>query len=381
MKKSLLAVAVAAALPAMAQAQGAPQDTSVVLTGILKTGIANTRYQTVGAAGTAAGGRQWALIDGSSRFIIRGSEGLGGGLRALFQVDTRFRMDDNAQAGGALTSQQIGTGATFVGLEGGFGRLLLGKQDLYYTLGTDEFAARAVPLTHWNVGILSYVNSPGGAIASASRTMNAIRYDTPKFGGFGAGVAYSFAPFGEEGNRGVGSAANRGDAWMAELTYAAGPIFAGAGYWRARTEGAVRGGQEAVRATAKWNFGIGSVGLTWDRAEVVGATAAADAERDAFSVPLTFQAGPGTILATYTSARRVKTGAGATLANTDATLITVGYDYPLSRRTSVGVSYARLDNKAAGQYALFTGSALANLPAPVAGQDVNQFYLGLRHVF
>lgn len=380
MKKSLLAVAVAAALPAMAQAQGAPQDTSVVLTGIFKTGIAGTKYDS--GAGFANTGRQTALIDGSSRFIIRGSEGLGGGLRALFQVDNRFRLDDNSQSGGSPVGLQLGTGATFVGLEGGFGRVLLGKQDLYYTLGADEFASRAVPLTHWNVGILSYVAQSGNAIAGATRTMNAVRYDSPKFGGFGVGAAYSFAPVGEEGNRNVGTQPNRGDAYMGELTYGAGPIFAGLGYWKSRSpEGVVRGGQEAMRVTAKWNFGIGSVGVTLDRSELIAATAAADRERDAYSVPVTIQAGPGTVLLTYTGARDVKLGNGQKLANSSASLITVGYDYPLSRRTSVGLSYARLDNKPNAGYALFTGSALANLPAPANGQDVNQFYLGVRHVF
>ena len=72
MKKSLIALAVASAIPALAQAQ-----TSVTLTGILKTGLDAVSVKNAGTTGNML-----ALTDGSSRFIIAGSEDLGGGLRS-----------------------------------------------------------------------------------------------------------------------------------------------------------------------------------------------------------------------------------------------------------------------------------------------------------
>ena len=45
------------------------------------------------------------------------------------------------------------------------------------------------------------------------------------------------------------------------------------------------------------------------------------------------------------------------------------------------MSYANLKNDANANYALFTMSALGGHTNPVVGQDVRQFYVGLRHAF
>ena len=99
-------------------------------------------------------------------------------------------------------------------------------------------------------------------------------------------------------------------------------------------------------------------------------------------VPLTFTlpATAGTLLATYSSAGNRKVN-GTTVNDSGARLISVGWDYRLSRRTSLGVSVADLKNKQNASYALFTGAALANIPAPGANQDARQIYVGLRHTF
>ena len=79
-------------------------------------------------------------------------------------------------------------------------------------------------------------------------------------------------------------------------------------------------------------------------------------------------------------AGNTKTG-GVTNADTGATLLSVGYDYALSKRTTLGVSYAKLDNKASAGYALYTQAALNGTAANKTGQDATQFYLGVRHSF
>jgi predicted porin len=86
------------------------------------------------------------------------------------------------------------------------------------------------------------------------------------------------------------------------------------------------------------------------------------------------------VLLTYTRAGAVKRG-GANVAGSGARLWSVGYDHALSKRTTVGVSYANLNNGAAATYALYTSGALQNLPAVTAGQDSRQFYVGFRHTF
>ena len=123
MKKSLIALAAFAATTAFAQS-------SVTLSGIIKGGIAANSYS--GSATATNNGSNTSVSDGSSRFILSGTEDLGGGLKANFSIDTRFRADEN---GGAPTGGLVGTGNAFVGLSGGFGAVQLGKLDTHYCMG------------------------------------------------------------------------------------------------------------------------------------------------------------------------------------------------------------------------------------------------------
>jgi predicted porin len=376
MKKSLVALAAFAAVSAFAQS-------SVTLSGNIKGGVAHTKYSG-GAAGTNGNGL--AIADGSSRFIIGGTEDLGGGLKAVFQIDTRYRVDDN---GAAPTSSPLAGGNTFVGLSGGLGMIQLGKLDTHYCLGSDQHGARATALQASSCALLGFVNGSGAAsaIANASRSQNVVRYTTPNFAGFQAQVNYSTAFQGSEGA--VGDA-GKGRAAALGLNYGNGPFKAGVSFWDAKSESRLAGvatnDQKAGTAFIDWNFGVATVGLTYDQSEtetntgVVGA-ATLNNKRRAYSIPVTVPLGAGTFLFTYTKARDV-TGNGALAgANTGASLFSIGYDYALSKRTSLGVSYAKLNNKSAAGYALYTQAALNGTPANAVGQDASQLYLGVRHAF
>lgn len=366
MKKSLLAVAVAAALPAFAYAQ-----TNVTLSGILKTGISYTDYDK-----GVNEGDHLALTDGSSRFIISGSEDLGGGLKAIFQYDTRVRVDDGG------VGNNLGGGNTFLGLSGGFGTIRLGRLDTYYFLGIDEHGARATSLQHSNISILSYVGNNTNAIARASRSQNMVRYDTPTFSGIKGGLNWSPGAATTEGA--TMDDGNKGNAWSADIGYAAGPLSVGAAYWDEKNEGyklAAPGaltGQQSWRVFGSYNFGIFKVGLIYDESKVK--TNGADIKRPAWSIPLTAKLGPGTVLFTYSQAQDLKIG-GNKQSDSGANMFVLGYDYPLSKRTSLGVSYAQINNDGNAAYGYFTASNLGNLTSPEAGQDQKQFYVGLRHAF
>lgn len=363
MKKTLIAVAVAAALPAAAFAQ-----TNVTLSGIMKLGVAQTKYSG-GPAGTNGSGT--SLDDGSSRFIISGSEDLGNGMRGIFMVDTRFRPDTGT---GTLAS-----GNSFVGLAGSFGTIRLGRLDQYYVHGIDSHGGRATPLQAASISLLSYVGGVGNSIANASRTPNLIRYDIPTFSGLSGGIGYSFSSVGPGADDGlVGSAAD-GRAWTVDLTWRGGPIAVGGAYWNAENDAG--GGlsakdleQTAYRLFGSYNFGMFTVGLTWDNSEVE--ILGTKLERDAWSIPLTAKLGPGTLLFTYTEADDLDG-----VSNSGARMYSLGYDYPLSKRTSIGASVAEIKNDANANYAMFTSAPLGGHPTPAAGQDVRQFYIGLRHTF
>jgi len=361
MKKSLLAVAVAAALPAAAFAQA-----NVTLSGNVKLGVANTKYSN-GATGNGSG---TSLDDGSSRFIISGSDDLGGGMKGIFMIDTRFRPD--------VGSGTLASGNAFVGLAGAFGSIRLGRLDQYYYLGTDEHGGRATALQHSNISLLSFVGTGTTVIANASRTPNIVRYDLPAMGGVSGGVGYSFNGIGAGVDDGLVGDDSKGSAWTADLGWRGGPIAVGAAYWRAENDAAPPMPAKARKDTAwriygSYDFGMFKVGLTYDKSKVETAT---DAERDAWSLPLTAKLGPGTALFTYTVANDIDG-----TKNTGAKMYSIGYDYPLSKRTSVGISYANINNESGASYTMFTAGALGGHPPVGAGQDTRQIYLGMRHAF
>jgi predicted porin len=398
MKKSLLAVAVAAALPAFAYAQ-----TNVTLSGDLKTGVTQTKYSN----GATNNGNHTAMNDGASKFVISGTEDLGGGLKAIFRIDNRFRPDDSGDAWTA------GSGATWVGLTGGFGSVRLGKLDTYYIHGLDSHVGRATALQHWSNSILGYVVTTGNNVARNSRLNNIVRWDSPNFGGISGGITWSpgasasncstnitlnpqaaacrsFASAGEGTLMGSGPASatglvnNKGQVWSGNIGYAGGPLSLGAAFYDEKTEGynavAAGGytGQAAWRVWGGYNFGMFTVGLTYDDSKYK--FSGSDLKRAAWSIPVTAKVGPGTLLFTYSQAQDAKLS-GSKQADTGAKMYVLGYDYPLSKRTSVGVSYAVLNNDANAAYGLFTGVALNNLSAPGAGQDQKQLHVGVRHAF
>jgi predicted porin len=373
MKKTLIALAAMATTTAFAQS-------TVTLSGNVKAGLAQTKY-----SGAATGnGSATGLADGSSRFILSGSEDLGGGLRANFQVDTRFRIDDN---GGVPAASPLAGGATFIGLSGKFGNLQIGKLDTHYCLGSDTHGTRATALQASSCGLLGYVNGSSGnaVIANASRSVNVTRYTSPNFSGLTFQGTYSTSFAGSEGAVGKTSG---GSATNVRADYAKGPLTAGVSVWQAKGEDqtatAARTGQKATTVAVNYNLGVATLGLTWDksasRAAAANVAAFTDTERTATSIPVTVPVGAGTVLFTYTKAGNTKTGS-TTNANTGATLVSFGYDHALSKRTTVGVSYAKLDNKAAAGYVLYTQGALNGTAANGPGQDASQFYVGVRHTF
>jgi len=371
MKKTLVALAVLAASGAvMAQS-------SVTLSGNVKAGLAQTKYSGL----TAGNGSATGLADGSSRFILSGTEDLGGGLKANFQVDTRYRMDDN---GGAPTSSPLAGGNTFVGLSGSMGNVQAGKLDTHYCMGSDSHGTRATALQASSCALLGYVNSASVGIANASRITNVVRYTAPTMSGLTLQATKSFSTAGPEGAVGdtQGGGANH-----FQGVYTQGKLTLGASMYEQKgedqTSTSARTGQKASTFMVNYNLGVATVGLTRDQSTQRAAAAGAgfvDTKRTATSLPVTIPMGTGTALFTYTKADASKT-AGVTNAGTGSKLMSIGYDLALSKRTSLGVSYASLNNDANASYGLYTQAALNGTPANAKGQDATQFYVGVRHAF
>ena len=205
-KLTLVATAALSLMSATAMAQS-----TVNLYGLLDAGLTYTTKQ--GGAGVPTPGQSGlnrvgvdAGVIATSRWGMRGTEDMGGGMRAFFNLEGTLINDTGAAGLGfgggtaAGTSTSLFDRAAVVGLAGAFGSVSLGRQNI---LGVDSIGlADPIGLAHpgtgnpnvffsaLNSGALynSYGTNGGGA---ALRQNNSIRYLTPVFGGgFGGALMY-----------------------------------------------------------------------------------------------------------------------------------------------------------------------------------------------
>src|SRR5258706_4332560 len=210
MQKKALVFAVAAALTipcAFAQKKGGGDkegedpDQIVELYGKLYPEMLNTKGKGASAVGTpvatfaaAAQGtnnvlRHNEVESSNSRFGVRGSEKLGGGLRAIFQLETQFLLDNTPTPFGARDS--------FVGLtHPAWGTIKLGRMDTPFKGYADDVSFLGV--SSGNFTSTSDVNRNlgfGGSNVGRfhERAQNVVDYETPQWGGFHGEVQYSTA--------------------------------------------------------------------------------------------------------------------------------------------------------------------------------------------
>lgn len=171
MKKTLIAIASVAAV------SGAFAQSNVTLYGRADIGIGSVKE---------SGKSTSKMIDNNlttSRWGLRGSEDLGGGMKASFKFEQRLNLST-----GDIQSPAF-KGETSLGLSGGFGAVTMGRFSTIY----DDVRALANANSVFDSNSFtptSLVYASGGDYSS--RFGSQIRYDLPKMGGFYASVAYAF---------------------------------------------------------------------------------------------------------------------------------------------------------------------------------------------
>lgn len=376
MQKKLIAVAVAGALAApLAMAQS-----NVTISGYVTAGYEN--YKLSGATVAVARDTENRISDQSSRIIFAGTEDLGGGLKAWFQIDSRFAND--------IAGSTLAGGNTGVGLMGNWGKLTIGRWDIHYNEGTAVSANRTGSLQSCGVcSLMSGVGGTGGfaAIANTTRTPNLIMWDSPNWNGVTARLAYSTNKDGNEGS-GVGSGVDDGGAWNAAVRYANGPWMAGYSYFTHNAEGPTSVGSVATtigdndqrgnRAYVSYDFPMGlRIGLIYDQSKLYAANAGSTSmdKRTAWMLPIRYTTGAHAVYLQYARAGQV-----GSVADTGASFTMLGYDYALSKRTNVGAYWTQMNNKSNGMMQLF-GLGASGASAPGAGEDTRQIYIGMSHSF
>lgn len=332
MKKSLIALTVAGLFAAPAFAASGNVD----VYGKLRVSLSYIDVD--------GGDSFWSVDDETSRIGFKGAEDLGGGLKAIWQVEQSLSSSVNL----LNTNQGVGTGSlanrnTFVGLAGDFGTFLVGRHDTPYKLAgsADLFADTLADSQNGtkNSSIIGYDVSQVGIGGFDMRVSNAIAYVSPSFSGLTviAAVVPGANALGS-GNNGQ-YAASLADAYSLAAVYGNGPLSLSAGYEKhtgdlfdEATSVAGHDDEDAWKINAGYTIGDLKLGATYENQNGLGA-----AESDNWLVSAAYGMGPITLAAQYGSR-------DANGSNHDLDRWTVGMIYGLSKRTNVAIAYNSDDN-------------------------------------
>ena len=357
MNKKLIALAVAGActVPA-AMAQTANPVTLY--------GRAYVTLESVEAKGGAGTPNRTRVEDQSSLFGIRGTEDLGGGLRAFFQLETVFRLDQNNST---FANRNSG-----VGLQGGFGSILLGRWDMPFKVATIAID----PYGDLTLSGITGTLSDGGNFDR--RDQNVVQYWSPTWGGFAFRLAGT-------ANENKSTTANPRD-YGANVTFTRGPVYVfgawekhkdqngGSGAGVGNPSGNITAGndEEGWAIGGSVSFGPVKLGLQHQRIEE---TAREDIKNWMGNIVLTF--GKNQIMFQHMRSEGGQSSAlPARNTEPDCESNSIGYQYNFTRRTFFIGSYIRVKNEDGA-----TCNFGANRLAIGANQDPQGIFVGLRHVF
>ena len=410
MQKKALVFAVSAALMipcAFAQKkgggggdkEGADPDQIVELYGKLYPEIVRQRGKGATSASTAiasfAGTAQGTnnvitrneMESSNSRFGVRGSEKLGGGLKAIFQLETSFSVDSNNSAFAQRDS--------FVGLQHAqWGTIKLGRMDTPFKGYADDVSFLGV--SSGNFTSTSDLNRNLGFGTSNAgrfheRAQNAVDYETPRWGGFQGEVQYSTAE--------TDTALRHPHFWSGGVKWESGPFEISFGHevhWDAlaltanvpssmrNTEAATRSKDKAYEVMVKFKWGIHQFEVDGNRKEwkempVVTTTGRALSYKNKSYLAIwdarwspQWRTQVHYVKASDGTCTRLN--ASCSTNGLGARQVSAGFAYYMSKRTYLFFMAQWLKNDLSANFS--SGSQQANI-----GEDITQYAVGINHSF
>jgi predicted porin len=407
-RSAALAISAACGFPFAAQA-----EPTVTVYGKLYPQITNYSLGTGTAAGTpvstlvspvtgAAAAVSGTVVESSNSYIgFRGSENLGGNLKAFFQLEAAIGVDTGAQSSPDIFFSR----ETFVGMEGNLGEIKVGKLDTVYKSLGDTLSFGGVSSGNFVSG--SNIMSKNGfgtnnAHRFHERPANTVMYTTPDMKGFQGLFGYSFGE--------VPGDTRRGNIVSVGVTYKSGPLYAalaneqhdnfsggsrnvpaalrnitgGTGASFVRLPG-TSSKDTATRATVHYQFTSNTRAelnlVRMKLAESGGAVGrfksymhnawllTAEHKMNAWAVVGSYgQAGAGDCALV-----------GGVTCNTDgldASMLSMGVFYTLSKRTQLYSLFSQMRNGRSANY-----SNAGDAVPPGVGQNLRQLALGISHRF
>jgi predicted porin len=327
-----------------------------ILCGIGANACADTNVQLYGLVGSYVGSikrsdkvdRTTVVGSGgltTSWWGLRGSEDLGGGTKAIFQIEQFFQPD----TGGAGRSPADPAGFSrsgWVGLSGDFGQLSFGRHTSPYYVSMQMVNPFGSSVVFSPLVVQSYVASFSNTVIGDTVWNNVVQYIAPKVGGLSA--TFDYAPGEVAGKNGVYNAS-------AHLRYMRGPLTAVLSVQRVRTAAvAPSTGQDAALAGIAYDAGFAKLYASAQATDNALTDVKSRTWQLGTSVPVT---PGGSILASFarTTVDNPKLSVGA--HNTAG----LGYDLFLSHRTDIYATYLfdHIDGRVKG----------------------NSYAVGIRHTF
>jgi predicted porin len=406
-KLMVAAIGAAFALPIAAQAQ-----TNVVVYGKLYPSINNiTLSGATGAGGTSTlatgtnthNSQVTSMESPNSRLGFKGSEDLGGGMSAIFQLEMGFSGDTGTDS----TADTPFSRNTFVGLSStAWGTIRLGNMDTVYKELGDTMPFLGI--TSGNFMSTSNILSKSSFTANSAssfhlRRTNSFYYTSPQIAGFTGLFDWSPQEVAGDATAGVISTG---------VKYEGGPIYAALAYelhkdlyggsFGERANGntaqssatsstAVTTGlsskDQAVRATFQYSFGndwkaeidVAHISLAESGQLTAGKfntykhnTWALGVEKDIGAVSLV-----GSYGREAAGSCTLSGGVACSTGGLDAQMLNLGVGYSLSKRTELFAVYTKFMTGASA----YVTNAYAAAGSPAAGQDANVVALGISHSF
>ena len=343
-------------------------------------GVANVSYDSINTGTSAAGVQGTTLSKASSnasRIGLKGSEDLGDGLAANWQIESLIALDN---AGGTFATRN-----SFAGLSSkNYGSVLVGRYDTPYKISTRKLDNFSDSIGD-NRSLFGTVASTSASTAFDGRQPDVIAYSSPLMAGFSAAIAQV-----NLAETATTNAAAKATATSFAAMYDSPTLTASVAYETHMLDTIRVGGTEAAyRAGLGYTLDDFSVAAAYEKtSDTLGkatslttcsalATGADCFGHSASYLTAKYNFGSDAIKVAYT-----KVGALASAVNTGADQASLGYDHRLSKRSTVFAVYTKLTNETKANYGLgnaaFSSAAFTSIGA---GAAPSAFSLGIKQVF
>jgi predicted porin len=360
----------------------ASAQSTVQVFGVIDAGLARISGSGTGHATSLDSGG-----NSNSRLGFRGTEDLGGSLKAGFWLEGQINNDNGG--GATQTTGFDFTRRATVSVIGSFGEVRLGRDFTPTYQNYNQFDI-------WGqrgIGVVETTGAARAGVGSYVRTSNSIAYFLPEnLGGLYGTVQYGL---GEQLSNqtavtnasGISSSAinattnKTNNFYGGRVGYASGPLDISAGYGvfqdAVRTVGTSFFAEDYKIANlgVAYDFGFIKPRLLYQMDKVAGRGTIAESNFRTLAIGATAPIGPAGLLRVQVARYDQANSAD------DFNKYSLGYIHNLSKRTLLYADVARLNNKGNGRIALNNLTASINSPVPVGGGSSTGYMVGIRHTF